>query len=77
MARSYYHPANLNNSSDHLHAFIASLCHHFIERLHLERHNTKWECRTPAERRLRDADIAEFVESVSPIAWLVLYNNYE
>lgn len=75
--RSYYHPANLNNSSDQLHVFISNLCTHFIDRLHLERYNTKWVTKIPQEKRLRDSDITEFVDCVAPIAWLVLYNNFE
>ena len=75
--RSYYHPANMNNSSEQLHVFIASLCNHFIDRLHLERHNKKWETKVPEDRRLREEDITQFVEAVTPIAWMVLYNNYE
>ena len=71
--RSYYHPANLNNSSEQLHVFIASLCNHFIDRLHLERHNKKWETKVPEERRLRDEDITQFVEAVTPIAWMVIF----
>ena len=57
--------------------FISSLCTHFIDRLHLERYNKKWETKTPLDKRLREEDITEFVESVTPIAWMVLYNNYE
>ena len=75
--RSYYHPANLNNSSEQLHVFISSLCTHFIDRLHLERHNKKWETKVPLDKRLREEDISQFVEAVTPIAWMVLYNNYE
>ena len=75
--RSYFHPANINNSSDQLHGFISSLCTHFIDRLHLERHNKKWETKIPMEVRLKEKDIKEFVSAVLPIAWLVLYNNYE
>ena len=75
--RSYFHPANINNSSEQLHGFISSLCSHFIDRLHLERYNKKWETKIPVEVRLREKDIEDFVSAVSPIAWLVLYNNYE
>ena len=75
--RSYFHPANINNSSEQLHSFISSLCTHFIDRLHLERHNKKWETKIPVELRLQEKDITEFVSAVAPIAWLVLYNNYE
>ena len=74
--KSYYHPANLNSSSDQLHSFISALCSTFIDRLYIERHNTKWVTKIPQDKRLRDSDISEFVESVSPIAWLALYNNY-
>ena len=31
----------------------------------------------PPDKRLTDADIETFVLSVKPIAFLVLYNNYE
>ena len=75
--RSYYHPANLNNSSEQLHGFISSLCSNFINRLHVERHINKFETKIPVEKRLRDSDVDEFVEAVTPIAWLVLYNSYE
>ena len=75
--RSYFHPANINNSSEQLHSFISSLCTHFIDRLHLERYNKKWETKIPVELRLQENDITEFVSAVAPIAWLVLYNNYE
>ena len=51
---------------------ILSFC-----RLHLERYNTKWVTKIPQEKRLRDSDITEFVDCVAPIAWLVLYNNFE
>ena len=48
-----------------------------FHRLHLERYNTKWVTKIPQEKRLRDSDITEFVDCVAPIAWLVLYNNFE
>ena len=60
--RSYFHPANLNNSSEQLHIFIASLCSHFIDRLHLERYNQKWPTKTPADKRLRECDVTEVIQ---------------
>lgn len=75
--QSYYHPANSNASSEQLHIFISSLCTHFVDRLHLERHNNKWQTKIPPDKRLTDQDVETFVAGVSPVAWLVLYNNYE
>ena len=43
----------------------------------LERFNTKWVCKVAPEKRLTDEDIKEFVLSVKPIAFHVLYNSYE
>jgi len=75
--QSYYHPANTNNSSEELHLFISCLTSQFVSRVHVERYNTKWECRIKPEKRLTDDDIQRFVLSVKPIAMLVLYNSYE
>jgi len=75
--QSYYHPANSNSSSELLHVFISCLCTYFVDRVHLERHNRKWVSKVAADKRLTDSDIAEFVQSVRPIAFLVLYNNFE
>jgi len=75
--QSYYHPANSNNSSELLHVFISCLCTYFLDRVHLERHNTKWVTKVPPDKQLTDTDIEIFVSSVKPIAFLVLYNNYE
>ena len=41
--QSYYHPANSNNSSELLHVFISCLCTYFVDRVHIERYNKKWE----------------------------------
>jgi len=75
--QSYYHPANVNNSSEVLHLFISNLTNQFISRVHKERYNTKWECKVRPEKRLSDAEIKEFVGAVKPIAFHVLYNSYE
>jgi hypothetical protein len=44
---SYFYPANDSAASDGLHSFIAILCTYFVNRVHLERHNTKWKSKTP------------------------------
>ena len=41
--QSYFQPVNSNDSSDLLHVFVASLCTCFVDRVHAERHNLKWE----------------------------------
>lgn len=75
--QSYYHPANSNSASELLHVFISCLCTFFVDRVHLERFNTKWESKVPSDKRLTDQDIESFVLAVKPIAFLVLYNNFE
>ena len=49
---TYYHPANSNNSSELLHVFISCLCTYFVDRVHIERYNKKWE--TKVQSRIRD-----------------------
>ena len=44
---SYYYPANDSPASEGLHSFIALLCTYFVNRVHLERYNTKWKSKTP------------------------------
>jgi proteasome activator subunit 4 len=75
--QSYYHPANSNGSSELLHVFISCLCTYLVDRVHLERYNKKWETKVPPDKRLTDRDIEAFVLAVKPIAFLVLYNNFE
>jgi hypothetical protein len=74
--QSYYHPAN-NNSSELLHVFISCLCTYFIDRVLLERHNKKWVTKVPPDKSLTDKDIELIVTTSKPIAFLVLYNNFE
>ncbi len=51
---SYYQPANMNSASEGLHSFISTLTSCFMHRVHLERYNNKWECKTPFDKRLTD-----------------------
>ena len=74
---SYYQPANFNRSSESLHAFLSSLCVHFVHRVHIERYNKKWKPKTPEEKRLTDDDITRFVNIVKPIAFHILFSAYE
>ena len=76
---SYFHPANAaaNPASEGLHLFVSLLCTFFVRRVHLERHNSKWPCRTPEESRLTDEDITRFVEALTPITFHVLYNAHD
>ena len=50
--QSYYHPANSNNSSELLHVFISCLCTYFVDRVHLERYNKKWETKVHCSCRM-------------------------
>jgi len=74
---SYYQPANLSQASDVLHVFVHTLCLYFVRRVHMERHNRKWPCKTPEEFRLTDGDVGEFVMAVKPIAFHVLYSSFD
>ena len=58
---SYFHPANSNLASGGLHMFIKSLCNYFVHRLHNERHNKKWNCKTPMNKRLSDENIGKVI----------------
>ena len=51
-----------------------SVCKQFLLRIHLERYNTKYECKTPVEKRLTDKAITNFVLGVKAIAFYVLFN---
>lgn len=69
--QSYFHPANLNNSSEGLHIFISNLTTQFINRVHVERHNTKWVCKTKPEKRLTDSDIKVAIQqNTNALLWI-------
>lgn len=74
---SYYYPANDSSASEGLHSFIAVLVTYFVNRVHIERYNTKWKSKTPDDKKLTDDDISNFVTSLLPISFHILYNNYE
>ena len=74
---SYFYPANANSASETLHSFIQMLSSCFINRVFMERHNRKWACKIPAEKRLTDLDIDEFVNALVPILKHVLYSNFD
>ncbi|QQP39730.1 Uncharacterized protein FKW44_013541, partial [Caligus rogercresseyi] len=63
---SYYYPANTNSASEILHSFISLLCSYFVERIHIERYNSKWESKTPSDKRIVDAEIDAFVDMLLP-----------
>lgn len=44
---SYFYPANDCSATDGLHSFIAILSTNFVNRVHLERYNTKLASPTP------------------------------
>ena len=50
--QSYYHPANSNNSSELLHVFISCLCTYFVDRVHIERYNKKWETKVQFSKQI-------------------------
>ena len=72
---SYFHPANVTGATDGIHLFVSLLCTFFTRRIHLERYNTKWPSKTPPQNRLTDDDVTNFVESLVPITFHVLYNH--
>ena len=73
---SYYHTANITDASDGLHNFISLLCSFYIQRVHIERYNLKWKCKSPPDKRLTDEDITHFVTKLLPITFHILYNDF-
>ncbi|CAB4058930.1 PSME4 [Lepeophtheirus salmonis] len=74
---SYYYPANTNSASEILHSFISLLCSYFVDRIHIEKYNTKWESKTPLEKRVTNAEIDEFVLMLMPVAGHILFSDFE
>ncbi len=72
---SYYHSANHGRHSQKLSDFLVKLVTTFTRRLHRERHaKERWGFSVPPERRLTDADVAAFVETIKPIALQSVYS---
>lgn len=74
---SYFYPVNMTSASDSLHSFIFCICDYFCNRVHNERYNQKWECQVEPSKRLTDEDIRHFVRSIKPIAFHILFSNYD
>ena len=46
-------------------------------RLHIERYNEKWECKTPVDKRLTDAEVETFIKTLIPVVFNILYNPHD
>ena len=64
-------------ASEGLHSFVQHLCTSFVYRIHAERHNQKWETKTPVDKRLTDDDVEHFIKSLIPVTFHMLFNPFD
>lgn len=72
---SYYHPSNNGRWIIKLQRLIHKLPVAVVKRLHKERYKKLvWETPVPEEKKLTDAEITEFVESLKSVALLAMFS---
>ncbi|XP_018496476.1 proteasome activator complex subunit 4A [Galendromus occidentalis] len=72
---SFFHPSNKGSWSGQLNKFLSRLTDLFLERLYIERYKAKsWRTPIPDSKRLSEADIDAFVDSVRPIVLTSIFS---
>ena len=74
---SFFHPANSENIAWETFGFIDYLAAFLELRVHNERYNSKKRCTIPSSKLLTNEDIRQFIESVKPLAFHMLYSSYK
>uniref|UniRef100_A0A8D8S251 Proteasome activator complex subunit 4 n=1 Tax=Cacopsylla melanoneura TaxID=428564 RepID=A0A8D8S251_9HEMI len=74
---SYFHPANIGRWCQRLKQLLSKLPHHFVSRLHQERHKKCWSGNeVPEHKRLTETDIDRFVLSMQPVIMQAMFSRF-
>ncbi|XP_039282651.1 proteasome activator complex subunit 4 isoform X2 [Nilaparvata lugens] len=74
---SYYQPANMGWWISRLKDLLCKLAHNFFQRVHRERYKKPtWETPVPAEKKLTDKDITDFVECMKPALMTAMFSKW-